>query len=135
MAAVHDQLLIAGALDVQARAYAPYSHFKVGAAVDAGGRVFVGANVENASYGLAVCAERTAIAAAVIAGATAIDTLAVVTRSSPPSAPCGMCRQVMAEFARDPRTMRIIALNPEGETREWTLSQLLPDHFSGSELP
>lgn len=98
--------LLAQARQVASRAYAPYSHFRVGAAVLAGGRVFLGVNVENASYGLSLCAERAALAAAVAAGITpeAIEGVAVVcldAESSDPAAgsPCGGCRQWLAELA------------------------------------
>jgi cytidine deaminase len=126
--------LLAEATRIQARAHAPYSKFKVGSAVRAGGKVFAGANLENASYGLSICAERTAVIAAVLAGHRTIDTVAVYTDARPPSSPCGACRQFIAEFA-DPAGVRIIAFNREGTRREWTLAQLLPDAFSGDELP
>ena len=86
-------------------AYCPYSHFHVGAAVRAGGRIFTGANIENASYGLTICAERTAAFAAVLAGAGPIEAIAVACVDAPEGAgsalltPCGACRQVLAEFA------------------------------------
>ena len=94
--------LIARALAAQARAYAPYSKFAVGAAIDMGGVVFEGVNVENASYPLCVCAERTAIGVAVAAGQRELRAVAVATSASPPSSPCGACRQVLLEFAADP---------------------------------
>ena len=123
------------AIAIQQRAYAPYSKFRVGAAVRANGRVFEGANVENASYGLAICAERTAVFAAVLAGCRELEEVVVCTEVSPPSSPCGACRQVLAEFATDPAKVTVTALNPAGERRSWTLAQLLPDSFSGRELP
>ncbi len=133
--AAGDDLLVVRALAAQEHAYAPYSRFQVGAALIAGDAVFVGANVENASYGLAICAERSAVTAAVYAGARVIDTIAIATSASPPSAPCGMCRQVLAEFAPDLTALRVIAINRQGERREWSLAELLPAAFSGKELP
>ena len=97
--------LLAAARIASRSAYCPYSKFRVGAAVLAGGRVYTGANVENASYGLTICAERTAAFAAVVAGAGRITAVAVACvdapEGSPPSLlmPCGACRQVLAEFA------------------------------------
>ena len=127
--------LEARALDAQRRAYAPYSKFRVGAALQVSGQVFEGANVENASYGLAVCAERTAVFAAVLAGAHRLEAVAVCTDASPPSSPCGACRQVLLEFAPDPAAVTVTAINPKGERRTWTLAELIPDGFSGRELP
>jgi cytidine deaminase len=127
--------LIARAIAAQARAYAPYSKFHVGAAIQISGRVFEGANVENASYGLAICAERTAIFAAVTSGARELEAVAVSTNSSPPSSPCGACRQVLLEFAPDPTKVIVTAVNPAGEHRSWTLAELIPDGFNGKELP
>jgi cytidine deaminase len=130
-----DKDLIARAIAVQSKAYAPYSKFTVGAAIRIDGKTFEGANVENASYGLAICAERSAIFTAVVAGARNLEAVAVCTNSSPPSSPCGACRQVLLEFAADPSKVTITAVNPAGEHRSWTLAQLIPDGFSGRELP
>jgi cytidine deaminase len=127
--------LEARALDAQRKAYAPYSKFRVGAAIQMSGEVFDGANVENASYGLGVCAERTAVFAAVVAGAHRLEAVAVCTDASPPSSPCGACRQVLLEFAPDPAAVTVTAVNPAGERRTWTLAELIPDGFSGRELP
>jgi cytidine deaminase len=127
--------LDARALDAQRRAYAPYSKFRVGAAVQMSGETFEGANVENASYGLSMCAERTAVFAAVLAGAHRLEAVAVCTDASPPSSPCGACRQVLLEFAADPTAVTVTAINPRGERRTWTLAELIPDGFSGRELP
>ena len=127
--------LEARAIDAQRRAYAPYSKFRVGAAVQMSGEVFEGANVENASYGLTVCAERVAVLAAVVAGTYRLEAVAVCTDASPPSSPCGACRQVLSEFAPDPAAVTVTAVNPRGERRTWTLAALLPDGFSGKELP
>jgi cytidine deaminase len=127
--------LEAAARAIAAHAYAPYSKFAVGAAVQMDGQTFTGVNLENASYPLGVCAERNAIAAAVAAGARHLEAVAVFTHASPPSSPCGGCRQVLREFAADPSTVTVIAINDRGERRTWTLEQLLPDSFSGAELP
>ena len=130
-----DEALEARAVAAQRASYAPYSKFRVGAAVRMSGQVFDGANVENASYGLTVCAERTAVLAGVIAGAHRLEAIAVCTDVSPPSSPCGACRQVLLEFAADPAAVAVIAINPRGERRSWTLAELIPDGFSGRELP
>jgi cytidine deaminase len=127
--------LVARAEAAQRNAYAPYSKFAVGAAVQMTGQVFTGANIENASYGLGVCAERTAIFAAVNAGAHRLEAVAVCTNASPPSSPCGACRQVLLEFAPDPAAVTVTAVNPGGERRSWTLAELIPDGFSARELP
>ena len=123
------------ALAAKPFAHAPYSKFHVGAAIRVDGETFTGVNVENASYPLSVCAERNAIAAAVMAGNHHLEAVAVATDASPPSAPCGGCRQVLREFAVDPAQVTITAVNPQGERRSWTLEQLLPDSFTGKELP
>jgi cytidine deaminase len=128
--------LEARAVQARKRAYAPYSKFQVGAALlFANGRIVEGANVENASYGLSICAERTAIFAAVTSGAKDLEAVAVCTDASPPSAPCGACRQVLYEFARDPKAVTVTAINSAGERRSWTLAELLPHGFTGRELP
>lgn len=132
---VADPALESAARDAQRRAYAPYSKFRVGAAVRMAGEIFEGANVENASYGLAMCAERTAVFAAVLSGAHRLEAVAVCTDASPPSSPCGACRQVLLEFAPDPAAVTVTAINPGGERRSWTLAELIPDGFSGKELP
>ena len=127
--------LEARARAAQSRAYAPYSKFKVGAAVKMSGNVFTGVNVESASYPLSVCAERNAIAAAVNGGGLELEAVAVCTDASPPSSPCGGCRQVLRELSKDPGSVTITSVNNKGERRTWTLEQLLPDSFSGEELP
>lgn len=119
----------------QLRAYAPYSRFRVGAAVQVSGAIFDGVNVECASFPLSVCAERNAIAAAVNGGSLELQAVAVCSDASPPSAPCGGCRQVLLEFAADPAAVTVTAINPQGERRAWTLAELIPDGFRGSELP
>ena len=120
--------LIAAARAVRRRAYAPHSRFLVGAAVlDDRGRVHVGCNVENASYGLTVCAERNAVAAAVAAGAQRIRAVAVVTATRPPANPCGACRQVLAEFGAD--DMLVLLASTTGAASVRRLGELLPLSF------
>ena len=125
--------LIEAAHAVRKNAHAPYSRYHVGAAVrGASGKIYGGANVENASYGLALCAERSAVAAAISAGEKRIDAVAVVTSTSPPAAPCGVCRQVLAEFAGD--ELPIALCNEAGERSDTTLGALLPHAFRSGDL-
>jgi cytidine deaminase len=120
--------LVSAARDARRRAYAPYSRFRVGAAVRAGGRVFEGVNVENASYGLTLCAERVAVAAAAAAGARRIEAVAVASGTSPPTPPCGMCLQTLAEFAGPDLPVQLAGAR--GSLVETTLGALLPRGFS-----
>ena len=123
--------LVTQARQVMRNAYAPYSRFQVGAALEAtDGRVFLGTNVESASYGLTICAERMAIGAAVAAGAQRFRRIAVTTAVDPPAAPCGACRQLLAEFGLD---LEVIAAGPTGE-RRWNLRDLLPAAFTRESL-
>jgi cytidine deaminase len=124
--------LLRAAHEVRGNAYAPYSGFHVGAAVLAGGRVYAACNVENSSFPLAVCAERNAVAMAVAAGAHRIDAVAVVGGSARPSAPCGGCRQVIAEFAA-PGTVVVYA-TPSGDRIATTIGALLPAAFGPGDL-
>jgi len=120
------------ARDAHDRAYAPYSGFRVGAAVEGiDGSVHAGCNVENASYGLSMCAERVAIGVAVTAGVTRFRRVVVVSDCDPPAAPCGACRQVLAEFAPE---AEVAAVGPE-QTKRWRVRDLLPDAFSPDQLP
>ncbi|HWM92177.1 MAG TPA: cytidine deaminase [Thermoanaerobaculia bacterium] len=120
--------LIAAAAAARANAYAPYSGFPVGAALlMEDGSIWAGANVENCIPALAVCAERNAMSAAASAGLRRPQAVAVITETSPPARPCGLCRQTLSEFADD---LPILMTNPQGEREETTLSRLLPDRFS-----
>ena len=126
---------LTAAIAARARAYAPYSKYQVGAVlVTADGRQFTGANIENASYGLCVCAERNAVMRMVLEGGSRPRAIAVATASSPPGSPCGMCRPVLLEFADDPAALRVIAVNTDGERAEWTLAELIPAGFTGKQL-
>ncbi len=120
--------LVAAARSIRARAYAPYSRFRVGAAVRSGARTFAGANVENASYGVTICAERAAVAAAVASGATEIDAVAVASGTNPPTPPCGMCLQTLAEFAGP--ELPVYLVGARGGVEETTLGALMPRGFS-----
>ncbi|HTQ81195.1 MAG TPA: cytidine deaminase [Thermoanaerobaculia bacterium] len=119
--------LVAAAATARERAYAPYSRFPVGAAVlMEDGSIHAGANVENGIPALSICAERVAIAAAAAAGLRRPQAVAVVTGTTPPSRPCGLCRQTLAEFAAD---LPILVVNAAGEREELKLSELFPQPF------
>lgn len=119
--------LVKAAILAREKAYAPYSRYKVGAAIlGSNGKIYTGCNVENASYGLAICAERVAIFKAVSDGVKKFKRIAIATGSSKPGSPCGACRQVMAEFCHD---IKIIITNSKGVSRKTTLTKLLPDAF------
>lgn len=123
--------LVVAARAVQRRAYAPYSKFHVGCALEAeDGTVFVGCNVENASYGLTICAERAAVCAAVSAGAHRFRRVVVVSDADPPAAPCGACRQVLAEFGP---ALRVDGVGP-ARSISWTIADLLPSAFGREQL-
>jgi cytidine deaminase len=124
--------LVAAAAEARSRAYAPYSNFTVGAAVLAGGRVFTGCNVENASYGLSICAERVAATSAVAAGEQQFDAVAIVGSAREPTPPCGACRQFLSEFGPD---MTVAVETPDGEREVWRMSEVLPHAFGPSFLP
>ena len=126
--------LEARAIAARDNAHAPYSSYRVGAALlTSSGAVFAGCNVENASYGLTLCAERSAIAQMVSAGARDPIAIVVATRGPRAGTPCGMCRQVLAEFALD-LPVRLIAIDPAGETIDTTLQALLPNAFRAESL-
>ena len=119
--------LKAAAVTMLDRAYCPYSHFAVGAALECSdGTVFTGCNIENASFGPTICAERTAVAKAVSEGHTDFVRIVVAGRCESFCVPCGVCRQVLREFAPN---IEIICLNGKGEEQVFTLSQLLPHSF------
>lgn len=121
-----DKELLEAALAARERAYAPYSKFLVGAAVRAiSGKIYTGCNIENASYGLTICAERSALFSAVGAGERRFTALCVVGDTEAPISPCGACRQVMAEF----KVPKIILANLKGDVKEYTLDELLPLSF------
>jgi cytidine deaminase len=124
---VDDAALVARAAGARANAYAPYSGIKVGACVETdSGEAFCAANVENASYGLTICAERAAIFAAVAAGHTVIEKIAVVAEGMDDPMPCGACRQVMQEFG----VKRVLVGRPDGKYKTYDFSMLLPKPFS-----
>jgi len=126
---MNTKILVAAALEARALAYAPYSHFSVGAALlTSDGRIFKGCNVENLSYGLTLCAERSALAAAVSAGCLAFDTIAIVADTDSPISPCGACRQVLAEFSP---SLKIICANLTGAQETFSLETLLPRAKTG----
>jgi cytidine deaminase len=120
--------LLGRAREVLDRARAPYSGFRVGAAVQADdGSIYVGCNLESASLGLTLCAERAAVAAAVAGGATGIEAVAIVSDGDEPVTPCGACRQVLAELG-----LHMVVLSEAGGRREeWSLRRLLPEPFLG----
>src|SRR5699024_4617978 len=121
--------LINYAIQASKRAYAPYSNFKVGAALlTKNNQLFLGSNIENSSYSLTCCAERVAIFKAISEGETSFIKLAVVANTDKPVSPCGACRQVMSEFFDDQVT--IYLANKQAEIKKVKISNLLPDAFS-----
>lgn len=121
------QELYAAAKKVREYAYAPYSHFSVGAAIlSSEGEIFTGCNVENASYGLSVCAERVAVFKAVSQGCSSFRALVLVTDGETPASPCGACRQVLAEFSPE---LEVFMCNLKGKIVHTTVEKLLPYTF------
>lgn len=133
MADIPWEQLFESARKVRERAHAPYSRFPVGAAVlFEDGSVVTGCNVENSSYGLSVCAERSALAAAVAQGLGKPVAVAIVVDTPSPCPPCGMCRQVMTEFA--PPSLPVRSRNLKGDEARYTLGELLPHAFTSDFL-
>ena len=126
------QELLTAAANARLRAYTPYSNFKVGAALlTEDGQVITGCNVENASYGLSICAERTAICKAVAAGIDAFQ--AIVVAADPLATPCGACRQFIVEFGKH---IEVVSASPSdlSQFRRWKITELLPESFDGAAL-
>jgi cytidine deaminase len=127
----HDALVLA-ARTAREHAHAPYSNFRVGAAVRAkSGRIFTGCNVENSTYGLTLCAERVAIFKAISEGERGFDAVAVVTDTDSLTPPCGACRQILWEFCGD---VELVLANPHGKTETFRLKDLFPRPFDASFL-
>ena len=124
--------LIKEAEKARKRAYTPYSKFQVGAAVlCADGKIFTGCNIENASFGLAVCAERVAIFKAISEGSTKFEAIAVISDTDKPCSPCGACRQVISEFGED---IPLIMANLKGDFKIKKIKELLPEAFGKNDL-
>ena len=124
--------LAASALAARENAHAPYSHFRVGAAIeDAAGRVHTGCNIENATYGLTLCAERVAVFKAISEGARKFTRIAVAADTDVLTPPCGACRQILWEFCGD---VELILVNPRGKTETFRLKDLFPRPFDASFL-
>ena len=120
------------AMSAMERAYAPYSSFRVGAALlGTDGSVAEGCNVENASYPAGLCAERAAVAAAVARGVRTFEALVIATEAEVPTSPCGICRQVLMEFA--PR-LEVLSVTRGGASARWMMSDLLPHAFTPTSL-
>jgi cytidine deaminase len=123
--------LVAVAVEVMHKAYAPYSHFRVGAVlVGEDGREFVGCNVENSAYPAGMCAERVALGAAVSSGCQRFSALVIATEADVVTPPCGMCRQALSEFG----DVAVTSVTTGGQRASWRLSELLPAPFTPSSL-
>jgi len=120
-------MMMLSAQTAKNRAYAPYSRFRVGAALlGKSGRIYTGCNVENRSYGLTVCAERNAVAQAIAAGEKEFVSIVIASDASPPAPPCGACREVLAEFSED---LPITLVGKDDTRKEFRLDKLLPERF------
>lgn len=127
------EFLVNKALEARDNAYVPYSNFRVGAAVlTVDEKIFTGCNVENSSYGATICAERTAIVKAVSAGESELIAIAIASDSSSLTFPCGICRQVISEFANE--DTKFICSNKNGEYKIYNMDELLPHAFSKDDL-
>lgn len=120
--------LISAATEARERAYAPYSGFRVGSAVlTAEGEIHAGCNFENRSFGGTVCAERVAMGTAITAGSKNVQAIVVISATEPPAAPCGLCLQVLSEFAGP--DLPVLLTNPNGSRQEYLLEELFPHPF------
>jgi len=125
-------MLTERAMGAMERAYAPYSGFRVGAALlAADGSVTEGCNVENAAYPVTICAERAAVAAAVTKGVRSFRAIVIATEGDSPASPCGMCRQVLMEFAPE---LEVLSVTRSGAEARWTMAELLPHAFTPTSL-
>ena len=122
--------LVEAAREIRLRSYSPYSKFRVGAAIQGkSGAIYQGTNVENASFGLSICAERAAICQAVAAGEVAFTAIAICADGADPTLPCGACRQVLLEFAPDLTVLVAGDQGMKGEVRQFSLGELIPHAF------
>jgi len=131
-----NEKLIEAAKEVRNHSHSPYSNFKVGAAIRTqSGKIYTGCNVENATLWASLCAERVAISKAVSEGETNFEIIAIVTDSEKPALPCGGCRQVLSEFSQlTGKDIKIIAANCNGQIKETSLQELLPEPFGAKDL-
>lgn len=129
---VNYEKLLKEAEKARKKAYAPYSKFKVGAAVlTSDGKIFTGCNIENASFGLTVCAERVAISKAISEGSYKFEAMVIIGDTNRPCSPCGACRQVISEFGED---IKIVMSNLKGDVKIKKISELLSEAFNKNDL-